>query len=217
LRIGDYASWGYFHQASAGFLRVVAHLSRRRHGTGWRDCVSVGATGVLFDSFRGGNMTALERCLDFLDRARVPYSHSTHPAAFTAHEVAAAERMPVHNLAKTVIYCGDNGFGMLLLPADYVVEFPDVLRLLGLSHIRLATEIEVGQLFPDSELGAMGPIPNTYEMPILLDEALAGAEFIAFNAGTHRDVIHMSFVDFIGVANPLIASFAVKESMLTVV
>ncbi len=127
-----------------------------------------------------------------------------------------AEKMPAHSLAKAVIYYGDNGFGMLLLPADFVVDFPTVLRLLGLNHIRLATEVEIGHLFPDSELGAMAPIGNTFDMPILLDEALAATEFIAFNAGTHRDVIHMSFVDFIGLVNPLIAAFAVRESLLSV-
>lgn len=156
-------------------------------------------------------MTALDRCIEFLERAGVPYSHSTHSPAFTAQEVAVAERMPAHNLAKAVIYNGDNGFGMLLLPADYVVDFATVLRLLGLNQIRLATEVEIGHLFPDSELGAMAPIANTFDMPMLLDEALATSEYIAFNAGTHRDVIHMSFVDFIGLVNPLIASFAVKE------
>lgn len=156
-------------------------------------------------------MTALDRCIDFLERAGVPYSHSVHSPAFTAHDVASAERMPAHNLAKAVIYYGDNGFGMLLLPADFVVDFATVLRLLGLNHIRLATEVEIGHLFPDSELGAMPPIANKFDMPILVDESLAVAEYVAFNAGTHRDVIHMSFVDFIGLVNPLIASFAVKE------
>ena len=161
-------------------------------------------------------MTALERCFNFLDRATVQYSHSIHSPAFTARDVASAEQMPAHNLAKTVVYHGDNGFGMLLLPGDYVVDFSTVLHLLGLNHIRLATEVELSQLFPDSELGAMAPIGNSVDMPILLDEALAGDEFIAFNAGTHRDVIHMSFVDFIGLVNPLIASFAVKESLALV-
>ncbi len=161
-------------------------------------------------------MTALERCLNFLDRSGVQYSHSTHSPAFSARDVASAERMPAHNMAKAVIYHGDNGFGMLLLPGDFVVDFATVLQLLGLNQIRLATEIEIGHLFPDSELGAMPPIGNTVEMPILLDEALAGDEFIAFNAGTHRDVIHMSFVDFIGLVNPLIASFGVKESLMAV-
>lgn len=159
-------------------------------------------------------MTALERCINFLDRTGVHYSHSIHSPAFTAREVASAEGMPAHNLTKTVIYHGDNGFGMLLVPGDYVVDFGTVLQLLGLNQVRLASEMEIAHLFPDSELGAMPPIGNSAEMPILLDEALACDEFIAFNAGTHRDVIHMSFVDFIGLVNPLIASFAVKEETL---
>ena len=157
-------------------------------------------------------MTALDRCLEFLERAGVHYTHSSHSPAYTAREVASAEHMPAHNLAKTVIYHGDNGFGMLLLPADYIVDFATVLQLMGLNEIRLATEIEIGRLFPDSELGAMPPFGNNAEMPLLVDEALAGDEFVAFSAGTHRDVIHMSFVDFIGLVNPLIASFAIRES-----
>lgn len=160
-------------------------------------------------------MTALDRCLNYLDRTGVQYSHSIHSPAFTAREVASAERMPAHNLAKSVIYHGDNGFGMLLLPADYVVDFATVLQLLGLNQIRLAAEKEISDLFPDSELGAMPPIGNPIDMPILLDESLAGDEFIAFNAGTHRDVIHMGFVDFLSIVNPLIGSFGVKESVLT--
>lgn len=162
-------------------------------------------------------MNALKRCLDYLDRSGVPYSHSTHPPAFTAVEVAAADRLPARNLAKTVLYRGDNGYGMLVLRADYIVDFAEVLRLLGLKDIRLATETEVAQLFPDSELGAMPPFGNSIEMPILIDEGLAAAEFIAFNAGTHRDAIHMSFEDFVAVSNPLIARFALPRATLATV
>jgi Ala-tRNA(Pro) deacylase len=140
---------------------------------------------MLFESFQGGGiMTALERCLNFLERAGVQYSHSIHSLAFTAHDVAVAERMPAPNFAKVVIYHGDNGFGMLLLPADHVVDVPTVVRLLGLKQIRLATEAEIGNLFPDSELGAMPPIANLISMPILADESLAVNEYIAFSAGT---------------------------------
>jgi Ala-tRNA(Pro) deacylase len=162
-------------------------------------------------------MSALVRCLEFLDRNNVRYSHSIHSPAYTAADVASAERMPARNMAKTVVYLGDNGFGMLLLPADSVVDFREVLRLLGLKEIRLATESELAKLFPDSELGAMPPFGNEVEMPILVDEGLAAGEFVGFNAGTHRDVIHMSFEDFIAVVNPLIAAFAVKESVLSIV
>lgn len=159
-------------------------------------------------------MNTLQRCLDFLDRNGIIYSHSIHAPAYTARDVASAERVPARNVAKTVVYAGDNGFGMVVVPADCVVNFVEVARLMGLTHVRLATEPEMAQLFPRSELGAMPPLREFGAMPILIDEAVAAHEFIAFNAGTHSDVIHMSFADFRRLVNPLIAAFAIKESVL---
>jgi Ala-tRNA(Pro) deacylase len=154
-------------------------------------------------------MTALNRCREYLEMNGVAYAHSIHSPAYTAREVAAAAHMPARNLAKTVIYFGDNGYGMLLIPADCVIDLPEVLRLLGLSQIRLATEAEMAKIFPDSEIGAMPPVPT--EMPVLVDTELADSEFIVFNAGTHRDLIGMSFEDFRRLVNPLVASFAIRE------
>lgn len=119
--------------------------------------------------------------------------------------------MPAHRMAKTVIYRGDNGNGMLVLPADAIVDFGEVRRLLGLTAIGLTPEPELAVLFPDCELGAMPPFGNLFNMPVLMDEKLAAAEFMAFAAGTHRDVIHMSVADFHKLVNPLVAAFAVEE------
>ncbi len=158
-------------------------------------------------------MTMLRRCLAYLDANGVHYSHSIHPAAYTAREVADAEQMPAHNLAKVVVYYGDNGFGMAVLPADYFLDLDELGRLLGLSQIRLATEPELGTLFPSSELGAMPPFGNLFDIPVFVDSNIAAQPFIAFNAGTHRDVIHMRFDDFRDLVNPLVGSFALPAEM----
>jgi Ala-tRNA(Pro) deacylase len=156
-------------------------------------------------------MNTLRRCTSFLKQHGIRYSHSIHAPAYTAREVAAADRMPVHSVAKTVIYASDNGNGMLVLPADSIVDFGEVRRLLGLTAIGLTPESELAALFPDCELGAMPPFGNLFDMPVLMDEKLAATEFMAFTAGTHRDVIHMSVADFHKLVNPLVASFAVEE------
>jgi len=39
-------------------------------------------------------------------------------------------------------------------------------------------------------------------MPVYADASLAKEETIAFNAGTHRDVIHMRFDDYQRLAKP---------------
>jgi Ala-tRNA(Pro) deacylase len=156
-------------------------------------------------------MNILQRCQRTLNQHGVRYSHSVHSPAFTARGLASAECMPVHGVAKVVVYFGSNGYGLLVLPGDCIVDFTEVRRLLGLTEIRLAEETDLLGLFPDCELGAMPPFGNLIEMPVLVDERLLAEEFIAFNAGTHRDVIHMSTGDFRTIVNPLVAAFALPE------
>lgn len=156
-------------------------------------------------------MALVNRCFDYLVRNGVRYSHSIHPPAQTARAVADAERMPAHELAKTVVYFGDNGFGMAVLPADHVVDFGELARLLGLSYIRLATEQELLELFPGAEPGSMPPFGQLFDLPVLIDTAMADQEFIAFSAGTHRDVIRISVEDFQHLVKPLCGRFSMPE------
>lgn len=157
-------------------------------------------------------MTMLQRCQRYLKQHNIRYAHSIHPPAFTARDIASADRVAAHKMTKVVVYFGGNGYGMLVLPADCVVDFAEVRRLLGLPDIRLAAEAELLGLFPDCEVGAMPPFGNIFSLPVLVDERIAISEFIAFNAGTHKDVIRMSFSDFAGLVNPLVAGFAASSS-----
>jgi Ala-tRNA(Pro) deacylase len=146
--------------------------------------------------------------LDYLNRNGVRYSHSTHAPAFTATGVAEAEHMPVHDLAKTVVYFGDRGFGMAVVPADRFVNLLEIARLMGLSDIRLAHEAELRKLFPGDELGAMPPFGNFYDMPVLVDRTIADAGFIAFTIGAHSDLVRMNFSDFESFVRPLVGQIA---------
>jgi Ala-tRNA(Pro) deacylase len=81
--------------------------------------------------------------------------------------------------------------------------------ILGVHHVRLATETELGVLFPGCELGAMPPFGNLFGLPVYLAAELANEEFFSFNGGTHRDLIHMEMRDFRRLARPVIADIAV--------
>ena len=48
----------------------------------------------------------------------------------------------------------------------------------------------------------MPPIGGLYDMPVYLDSSLAGEDTIAFNAGTHRDVVHMRTAEYRKLARP---------------
>jgi Ala-tRNA(Pro) deacylase len=142
----------------------------------------------------------------------IRYSHSIHPRAMTARETADSERVPAHEFAKTVVYVCERGFGMAIVPADQFVDLGRLAHVFGLTSIRLATEPELAERFPNCELGAMPPFGEDCEMPVVVDLELAG-EFIAFTIGTHRDVVRMSFRDFELLASPKISLIAASQGV----
>jgi len=153
-------------------------------------------------------MPLLEKLRVFLNENHAEYTHTVHPIAYTAREVALAEHLPAREVAKTVVIHGDSGYHMLVLPASKLVDFQELRIALGLSHARMVPETELNRLFPDCELGAMPPVGNLYGMPVYLDSVLASEDVITFNAGTHRDVVHMSTAEFRRLVRPTIVSLA---------
>jgi Ala-tRNA(Pro) deacylase len=153
-------------------------------------------------------MPILAKLRETLDASGLSYTHHVHPLGFTAREVAAAEHIPAHEMAKVVVFVGDHGYGMAVLCADSMVDVMELRAALGLQRLRLATESELAELFPDCELGAMPPFGNLFGMPVYVDTRVAGEEIIAFNAGTHRDVVLMRFRDFQNLVKPQSLHFA---------
>ena len=79
----------------------------------------------------------------------------------------------------------------------------------ALAHIpgqELATETEFRDRFPDCETGAMPPFGNLYGMDVFADETLTLDKEIAFNAGSHRELLRMSFADFRDLVKPALIS-----------
>jgi Ala-tRNA(Pro) deacylase len=144
----------------------------------------------------------------FLDSRHVTYQSCTHSRAYTAQGTAQAQHLSGKRLAKVVIVVLDNRKSiMAVVPANYRVDLERLGRLLNASWIRLATEDEFKDAFPDCELGAMPPLGNIYHLDVWVDEALRLYMDIAFNAGTHSEIIQMSFSDFEQLVHPQIGSF----------
>ena len=71
-----------------------------------------------------------------------------------------------------------------------------IRRATGVQTAELASEREFKQHFPDCETGAMPPFGNLYGIPVYVDESLAEDREIAFNAGSHFELIKMAYRDF---------------------
>jgi Ala-tRNA(Pro) deacylase len=153
-------------------------------------------------------MPLSERLRSFLESHHADYTLTKHANAFTAREVAAAEHLPPREVAKTVVIFADGAYHMIVVPASKLVDLLEVRPALGFAQVRLAREDELSSLFPDCELGAMPPLGALYGFPVYLDATLAGEDVIAFNAGTHREVIHMRTAEYRRLVSPVIVSLA---------
>jgi Ala-tRNA(Pro) deacylase len=159
-------------------------------------------------------MSGLKPWINYLEDSGIRYSHSIHPPADTALATADAERVPAAEFAKCVVFHNSQGYGMAVVPADEYVDLDKLSGILGTPGVRLATERELAQLFPDCELGAMPPFGNIYHMPVIVEFDVALNEFIAFTVGTHRDAIRMGFDDYRRLVKPVVAHIAAQEELL---
>jgi Ala-tRNA(Pro) deacylase len=150
----------------------------------------------------------LPRLQAYLDQNHVSYGHTVHRPAYTGQQLAHTEHIPAKEVAKTVVFVCEQGYGMAVLAADCSADLRELRELLGLSRLRLATEQELSVLFSDSEPGAEPPFGNLYGLPVYVDDTLCGEDIIAFNAGTHRDAVYLRFSDFVKLVQPEFVPFS---------
>lgn len=150
----------------------------------------------------------VEKLKSFLDENGVRYVTIRHSPAYTAHEIAEAADISGSELAKTVIVEIEGELAMVVLPASEQVDASAVSRAAGGGNVILACEEDFASSFPDCELGAMPPFGNLYGMKIFLSPKLAEDEEIAFNAGTHTQLVQLKFADFERLARPAITMLA---------
>jgi len=144
----------------------------------------------------------LKTLCDFLDGHNIRYLSMRHSLAYTAQEIAAAAHVHGKEFAKTVIVRIDGELAMAVLPATEKLD-PDLLAAaVQAGEVALAGEDEFQGRFPKCEPGAMPPFGNLFDMKVYAEEKLAANETITFNAGSHTELIQMSFRDYRDLVQP---------------
>jgi Ala-tRNA(Pro) deacylase len=149
----------------------------------------------------------VKKLKEFLDTNHVKYVSIIHSKAYTAQEVAASAHIPGKALAKVVIVELDGEMAMAVLPANRKIVLQDLRGITGSDQVRFVAEEKFKDRFPDCEIGAMPPFGNLYGMAVYAAESLAENEEIAFNAGSHEEIIKLSFRDFERLVEPRVVAF----------
>lgn len=153
----------------------------------------------------------VEKLREFLDQNQVKYVCISHSPAFTAQEIAASAHIPGRELAKTVMVELDGRMAMAVLPASFQVDLEDLRTLAGAGQIALASEEQFRNLFPGCEPGAMPPFGNLYDMTVYATESLAEDEEIVFNAGSHTELVRLTYADFARLVEPKVGRFSTRK------
>jgi Ala-tRNA(Pro) deacylase len=156
-------------------------------------------------------MALTERLREYLDQENIPYHMETHPLTFTARQVAAETQIPGKQVAKVVVAKdGDGEYLMAVIPANRRLNLEALAQASGRYQLDLATESEVGRLFPDCEIGAMPPFGNLYGLPLYVDTCFPrNAEFV-FQPGNHHEVAEINFEQYDRHLRPILGEFCTR-------
>lgn len=153
----------------------------------------------------------VKRLKEFLDGERIKYVSIQHSPAYTAQEIAASAHVRGRELAKTVMVTLDGKMAMAVVPASRKVGFDSLREAAGAENVQLASEQAFRDMFPGCEVGAMPPFGNLYDLDVYVSKLLADGEEIAFNAGSHTELIRLAYQDFERLVKPKTARIAYGE------
>lgn len=144
----------------------------------------------------------VKKVKEFLDKHEIKYISMSHSPAFTSQEIAAAAHISGRELAKTVVVKIDGKLAMVVVPANHQVNFAKLRDATGAKAVDLASESEFKDKFSGCEVGAMPPFGSLYDMPVYLSSMLGQQDHIVFNAGSHSELVQLSFPDFEKLVQP---------------
>lgn len=122
-----------------------------------------------------------------------------------AQRVAAAVHVSGRRVAKAVVVRGAEGATMMvLIPATESLDLRALSWATGDRALALATERDLGAIFPDCARGVVPPYGGLYGLRVYVDPCLSGAGEIVLPAGDGRSAVAMAWPEFERLAQPIV-------------
>ncbi len=140
-------------------------------------------------------MSIAQKLQTFLNENHVDYEVVSHPYSERALNTAHSACIPVKNMTKAVVLNDTGGYVMAIVPSMNKL----MLRWINTKidrQLRLVTEQELQQLFPDCEQGAVPAIGTAYGMFTCWDDELNSVQDLYIEGGNHRELVHLAREQF---------------------
>ena len=143
-------------------------------------------------------MSIAKKLQTYLKQHEDKYRLIAHPHTGSRMETAEQAHVAGGALAKGILVTTEqDGYRLVVVPSDYHIDLESLQRLLK-QPVSMATEAELGERFPDCEVGAVPPLGHVYGLKTLWDPetSLGRLERVFFEAGDHEHLIQVSGEQF---------------------
>ncbi len=130
-----------------------------------------------------------------LESNHIDYDLSAHGYTDSALMTAQVAHISGDKVAKSVVLTDEQGYMLAIVPASHRIDFKALGEQTG-RYMHLATELEIGALFSDCQLGSIPPVGIAYGIDTIVDDTLDDADEVFFESGDHRRLVHVQGKDF---------------------
>lgn len=140
-------------------------------------------------------MQPAQRIETYLNVQKVPFQLLTHRTTDTLEEAAAAAGIELRQMVRAMMLEDADGLVMAILPANYLLDFAELNRLLGRA-LQPAPREHLDATFPDCQPRSIPPLAEPYGLTAVIDEQVALMDTVYFEPGSHEHLVRMSGATF---------------------
>lgn len=136
-----------------------------------------------------------KKIITYLKKNKIKFKQIAHKTVYTAFDLAKTLKEKLNRISKTLVIKTDKGYVLVILPADRMVDFGKLKKLLGAKKIEIAKEKVMKDVFKIKP-GTITPFAKLHKkVPLYLDKALIKAKEILVSAGSYTDSLRLKVKD----------------------
>ncbi|MFH1523270.1 MAG: YbaK/EbsC family protein [Patescibacteria group bacterium] len=156
------------------------------------------------------------KLVKYLENAGVKHEVLEHKTVYTALDVAVTMKKKLNEIAKSLLVKADKDYYLVLLPADYNLDFKKLGACIGnqtgkkIKVVKIPGE-KIMQDLMKIKAGTMSAFGNLHKLPVVMDKGLTKVKKAVFSSGNYNHSIEMAVKDFVKLEKAILGSFGVKK------
>ncbi|MCK5061023.1 YbaK/EbsC family protein [Candidatus Parcubacteria bacterium] len=158
------------------------------------------------------------KLVKYLDKAGISHEILEHRTVYTAMDTAATMKKKINEIAKALYVKADKDYYVVILPADYNLDFSKLSKCLSARADKPYKVIKIpGEKIMLKALkikkGAVSAFGNMHKLPVAMDKGLTKVKKAVFSSGSFNHSVEMAVKDFIKLEEVIVGSFGKKKTV----